>query len=186
MAVLLRPERRRSLLDLRVVSAYLAGTVSAATLTALVAWVLSGFTEPLPDGARLSLLGIGGAFLWAAKHGPLRTVLRLPEARRQIPAEVFGGNLVRGAYRFGFELATGVRTYAPSAAPYVVLLTVLITRPPLGVALLVGVGFGVARAAPLLVRLIATRVDGRAERATAGLSATPATLIVLLGGLTLV
>ncbi|MGH3479872.1 MAG: hypothetical protein ACRDQD_23925 [Nocardioidaceae bacterium] len=183
--MLLPPERRRSLLDARVVAAYLAGTICGAVLTALVAWVLSGFTEPLPDGARLALLGAGGALLWAAKHGPLRGVLRLPEARRQIPAEVFGGNLVRGGYRFGFELATGVRTYVPSAAPYVLLLTVLVSRPPLGIALLMGAGFGVARAAPLLLRLAASRV-GAAPRGMAGLAATPATVIVLLGGLALV
>lgn len=183
--MLLPPERRRSLLDTRVVAAYLAGTVSGAVLTALVAWVLSGFTEPLSDGVRLALLGAGGAVLWAAKHGPLRGVLRLPEARRQIPAEVFGANLVRGSYRFGFELATGVRTYSPSAAPYVLLLTVLVTQPPLGIALLVGAGFGAGRAVPLLVRLVAARA-GVVPRATAGLSATPATVIVLLGGLTLV
>lgn len=173
------------MLDTRVVAAYLAGTVCGAVLTALVAWVLSGFTEPLPDGARLALLGAGGAVLWAAKHGPLQGALRLPEARRQIPAEVFGANLVRGAYRFGFELASGVRTYAPSAAPYVLLLAVLITRPPLGIALLIGAGFGAGRAAPLLVRLLASRV-ATTPRATAGLAATPATVIVLLGGLALV
>ncbi len=183
--MLLPPERRRSLLDVHVVAAYLAGTVGGAVLTALVAWVLSGFTEPLSDSARLALLGAGGAVLWAAKHGPLRGVLRLPETRRQIPAEVFGANLVRGAYRFGFELATGVRTYAPSAAPYVLLLAVLVSRPPLGIALLVGAGFGVGRAAPLLLRLVAARA-GTASRGTSGLATTPATVIVLLGGLTLV
>lgn len=183
--MLLPPERRRSLLDVHVVAAYLAGTVGGAVLTALVAWVLSGFTEPLSDSARLALLGAGGAVLWAAKHGPLRGVLRLPETRRQIPAEVFGANLVRGAYRFGFELATGVRTYAPSAAPYVLLLAVLVSRPPLGIALLVGAGFGVGRAAPLLLQLVAARA-GTVPRGTAGLAATPATVIVLLGGLTLV
>ncbi|MPZ65861.1 MAG: hypothetical protein GEU83_10220 [Pseudonocardiaceae bacterium] len=183
--MLLPPERRRSLLDTRVVAAYLAGTLCGAMLTALVAWVLSGFTEPLTDLARLALLGAGGGLLWAAKHGLLRGVLRLPEARRQIPAEVFGANLVRGAYGFGFELATGVRTYVPSAAPYVLLLTVLLIRPPLGIALLMGAGFGAARAAPLLLRLVTTRT-GAAPRGTARLAATPATMIVLLGGLTLV
>lgn len=183
--MLLPPERRRSLLDTRVVAAYLTGTICGALLTALVAWVLSGFTEPLSDGARLALLGAGGAILWAAKHGPLRDVLRLPEARRQIPAEVFGANLVRGAYRFGFELATGVRTYVPSAAPYVLLLTVLLSRPPLGIALLMGAGFGAARAAPLLLRLVSVRA-GTAPRGTVRLAATPATVIVALGGLTLV
>jgi hypothetical protein len=182
--VLLPPQRRRSLLDLRVVAAYLGGTVCGAGLTALAAWVLSGFTEPLADAWRPALLGAAAVLVWLARHGPLQGVLPLPEARRQIPAEVFGGGLARGAYRFGFELATGVRTYAPSAAPYVLLLTLLLARPPLVIALLAGLGFGVGRALPLVLRL-ASAGAGTRPPWTAGLAATPATLIVLLGGLTL-
>jgi hypothetical protein len=181
--VLLRPEGRRTTGDARVVAAFLAGTVCGALLTATVAWVASGFTEPVPDAWRFALLVLAGVAVWSIKHGPLAGHLRLPEARRQIPAEVFGANLVRGAARFGFELATGVRTYAPSAAPYVLLLTVLLLRPPLGLALLMGAGFGVGRAAPLVARL----VRGRATpRLVAAVSRTPATVIVLCGGLTLV
>jgi hypothetical protein len=181
--VLLRPDGRRTSADARVVAVFLAGTLCGALLTATVAWVISGFTEPVPDGARVALLAAAAAAVWSIKHGPLAGHLRLPEARRQIPAEVFGPSLVRGAYRFGFELATGVRTYAPSAAPYVLLLTVLLLRPSLGLALLMGAGFGVGRAAPLIARL----ARGRATpRLVAGFSRTPATVIVLCGGLTLV
>lgn len=181
-AVLLRPEGRRSLTDARVVTAYLLGTLCGALLTAVIVWLASGLTEPLPDGWRPVLLAVAAIAVWSAKHGPVAGWVRLPEARRQIPAEVFGGSLARGAYRFGFELATGVRTYSPSAAPYVLLLTVLLLRPSLGVALAAGVGFGTGRAVPLITRLVV----GRAAPLGAGLSATPATLIVLMGGLSLV
>lgn len=181
--MLLRPEGRRTSVDLRVVAAFLGGTLCGALLTATVAWVLSGFTEPVPDAWRVALLTVAAAAVWAIKHGPLAGHLRLPEARRQIPAEVFGANLVRGAYRFGFELATGVRTYAPSAAPYVLLLTVLLLRPQLGLALLMGAGFGLGRAAPLIARLVRGRTP---PRLLAGVSRTPATVIVLCGGMILV
>lgn len=181
--MLLRPEGRRTSADVRVVLAFLAGTLCGALLTAVAAWVVSGFGEPVPDGWRFALLAAAGAAVWSIKHGPLAGHLRLPEARRQIPAEVFGGSLVRGAYRFGIELASGVRTYAPSAAPYVLLLTVLLLRPPLGLALLMGGGFGVGRAAPLIARLVRGRTT---PRLVAAVSRTPATVIVLCGGLSLV
>jgi hypothetical protein len=106
------------MLDARVVAAYLAGTVCGAVLTALVAWVLSGFTEPLPDGTRLALLGAGGAVLWAAKHGPLREVLRLPEARRQIPAELrYRAHRHQGCAARGESSTPQADTHPPSTRP---------------------------------------------------------------------
>jgi hypothetical protein len=130
----------------------------------------------------------GAIFVWLCKHGPLVGVVALPETRRQIAAEVFGGSLVRGAYRFGFELATGVRTYAGVAAPYVLLLAIVLVRPTLAQALLIGAGFGVGRAVPLVARLIGT--DGwRARpfwRRMSPVTQTVAALLVLIGGLSLV
>jgi hypothetical protein len=186
--VLLREERRRSLYDGKIVAAYLAGTVSGAIVTALAAWLLGGFTEPLNDGWRLALLAGGAVFIWLCKHGPLVGVVVLPETRRQIPAEVFGGSLLRGAYRFGFELASGVRTYAGTAAPYVLLLTILLIRPTIAQALLIGAGFGLGRAVPLIVRLIQTGTSSARTfwRRISPVTQTLATLLVLLGGMSLV
>ena len=186
--MLLRPERRRSLHDGKILAALLAGTVSGAIPTALAAWLLAGFTEPLNDGGRIGILFGGAVFVWMCKHGPLVGVVTLPETQRQIPAEVFGGSLVRGAYRFGFELATGVRTYAGVAAPYVLFLAIVLVRPTLGQALLIGGGFGLGRAVPLVARLMKT--DGWRSRAfwrrMSPVTQTVAALLVLIGGLTLV
>src|SRR5918998_230021 len=89
-----------------------------ATGIGLVAWVLSGFTEPLPDGTRLALLGAGGAVLWAAKHGPLREVLRLPEARRQIPAELrYRAHRHQGCAARGESSTPQADTHPPSTRP---------------------------------------------------------------------
>src|SRR5438132_14144104 len=101
----------------------MAGSTSGALLTTLGAWFLSGFTEPLGTVVRVVLFCLGAAFAWLVKQGPLAHFFSLPEARRQIPAEVFGRGLVRGAYRFGFESGTGVRTYLSSPATSLLLLT---------------------------------------------------------------
>jgi hypothetical protein len=173
------------LFDGRIAAAYLAGTSSGAALTAVVAWILSGFAEPLPEGARVALLAVGAVLVWATKHGALAGRVTLPEARRQIPAQVFGGSLAAGAYRFGFELGTGVRTHLPSAAPYVLLLILLLARPTLAGALLVGLGFGFGRALPIVVQLApkgAARVR-RLLHAAHPAAATLAAAIVLAGGL---
>jgi hypothetical protein len=187
--VLLPLGKRRSLLDFKIVAAYLAGTTSGALLTALVAWVLSGFFEPLSAGVRAVVLLVGAIFIWLVKHGPLHGYVTLPEARRQIPAEVFGGSIARGAYRFGFELGTGVRTYVSSAAPYILLLTVMLAHTTLTNAVLVGLGFGLGRAVPLIVQLSAVKQLRAASpflRRTEGFASAIATLLIIAGALILV
>ena len=187
--MLLPPGRRRSLFDYKIVAAYLLGTSSGAVLTATIAWILSGFTEPLNDGLRAVLLGAGAVFIWMCKAGPLSKVISLPETRRQIPAHVFGGSLARGAYRFGFELGTGMRTYVPSAAPYVLLLAIVLARLTLAHALLVGLGFGLGRAIPLMAELSATGRQRFTREFLQGIhyfATTAAGLLVLAGALSLV
>jgi hypothetical protein len=153
--VLLPPHRRRSLFDYRIVAAYMVGTTAGALATAVAAWLASGFAEPLPRSVRLALLAAGIGFVVLSRAGWLAGVIRIPEAKRQIPAEVFGGSLVRGAFRFGFELGTGLRTYVSSAVPYFVLLIVLIGRPTFANALAIALGFGIGRGLPLAVQLLA-------------------------------
>ena len=187
--MLLPRERRRSKFDYKILFAYLLGTTSGALLTTLVLWVLSGFVEPLGETLRAIVLTAGAVGIVLSKHGPLARFISLPESRRQIPAEVFGGGLVRGAYRFGLELGTGVRTYVPSAAPYILLLAVFLARLTLADALLVGIGFGVGRAFPLMVQLSAASrlraMNPMLRRPDTSASAAGA-LITLAGALILV
>jgi hypothetical protein len=68
---------------------------------------------------------------------------------------VFDHGAGQGAFQFGFEMGTGVRTYVSTSTPYVLLLTVLIARIPVSHALLAGFGFGSARAMILPLRLSA-------------------------------
>ena len=182
-------EGKRSPFDYKILAAYLAGTTSGALLTTMVVWILSGFAEPLSAGPRVVLLVVGAVFIWLCKHGPLSRYITLPETRRQIPAEVFGGSLTRGAYRFGFELGTGIRTYVPSAAPYILLLALMLANLTLTNAILVGLGFGVGRAVPLMVQLSAARELRAANgflRSTDGFASATATLVIIAGALILV
>lgn len=172
-----------------MVAAYLGGTCLGSLLTVTTAWFLSGFASVLSEVWRAALLGIGALVVWLAKEGPLAGRVPLPESRRQIPAEVFNHSLIEGAFRFGFELGTGVRTYVASPAPYVLLLAILLGWLPLGWALLLAGGFGLGRAIPLMIRLAATdraRFADESFRRGDRFTATFASALVLAGALYLV
>ncbi|MEM9557474.1 MAG: hypothetical protein AAGC60_24660 [Acidobacteriota bacterium] len=188
--MLLRPARTGPVgAETHIALAYLGGTLAGATTSALGLWLLAGFAEPLPAPGRWLLLALGTLLVAAIKIGPLAGRIRLPEARRQIPASVFGGSLARGAFRFGAELGTGMRTYAPTMAPYLLVLALLLSRPTLGAALCAGAGFGLGRALPVMVRLgAADRLQATLDYAR-GMRRLPdlATAVtVLLGALAIV
>jgi hypothetical protein len=187
--VLLPVGRRATQSGVRIVAAYLSGTLLGAVLTVTVAWFLSGFASIMPELGRAVLLGAGALVVWLAKEGPLAGRVPLPESRRQIPSGVFNGSLVEGAFRFGFELGTGVRTYVTSPAPYILLLVILLGWLPLGWALLLAIGFGLGRAVPLMIYLAATdrtRFANEAFRRDDRFAPTIATTLVLVGAIFLV
>jgi hypothetical protein len=187
--VLLPPTRSRSRLDYHIGASFLVGTTLGALVTVTTAWVLGGFTAPLPGRGRAALIGVGAVVVWICERGPLADQCTLPQARRQIPAEVFGRGLVRGALRFGFELGTGVRTYVPSPAPYVLMLTLLLGQLTLGCALSVAVGFGLGRAAPLLLQLFPAKGDRFRQvflRGVTDIAPIATTCVVLAGAFSLV
>jgi hypothetical protein len=187
--VLLPRGRRATESELRIVAAYLGGTLLGSLATVTVAWFVSGFFSVLPDVSRLLLLSAGALVVWLAKETRWSSRITLPESRRQIPSEVFNQSLVRGAFRFGFELGTGVRTYVPSAAPYVLLLTIFLGWLPLGATLLIAAGFGMGRAVPLALQFAATdrsRYAGEMFKRHDPLASSYASAVVLIGALYLV
>ena len=187
--MLLPHARRRSNFDYKILVSYTLGTTIGALLTSLVVWILSGFAEPLGARLRAVLLITGAVFFLLCKHGPLAGVVKLPESRRQIPAEVFGGSLLRGAFRFGLELGTGVRTYVSSPAPYILLLTLFLGRLKLADAIFVGLGFGLGRAVPLMIQLLAAnkvREENTFFRRSSRAASATAALLTLAGALILV
>ncbi|WP_242906389.1 hypothetical protein [Actinomadura terrae] len=136
-----------------VLAVFTLGLLLGGTLSALVLWLLSGLAAPLPPSARTL------AILLAAAAGAARDLgalpLPLPQNARQIPQEVLRTRLWCGTLQFGFELGTGVRTYVPSSAPYVLALALLLAHGPLAVFLLTGAAFGAGRALSAALTLLA-------------------------------
>jgi hypothetical protein len=184
----LLPHTRRRSHDYRIAGAFFAGTTSGALVSAVTLWGLSGFFSYLGPGARVVTLSIGAALVWVPKQMPGALPFSLPENKRQIPAHIFGQPPTRAAMKFGFELGTGVRTYVPVPAPYLLPLFLLVGWMPLAVAVSLAIGFGLGRALPLLTPLSVARNGpvGAAFLSGAAPDARIAFLTVLIGGLYLV
>ncbi|QXJ20684.1 hypothetical protein AGRA3207_001439 [Actinomadura graeca] len=136
-----------------VLAVFTLGLLLGGTLSATALWLLSGLSAPLPPPARSAAILAVAAVGAARELGLLR--LPLPQNARQIPQEVLQIHLRRGALQFGFELGTGVRTYVPSSAPYVLALALLLSHQPLTATLLTGTAFGGGRALSALLSYLA-------------------------------
>jgi hypothetical protein len=97
---------------------------------------------PVPLWCRLAIVG---SALCAVLLRELHVVaFTLPENRRLVPETVFRLGRHLGPLQFGLEMGTGVRTYLPSALPYVGGLAVMLVAS-VPAALCAGVGFGLGR-----------------------------------------
>lgn len=128
------------------------GLLAGGVLTATVLWLLSGLAAPIPAAGRDAAVLAVAALAVLRDAGLLR--IPLPQNARQVPQEVLHRSWRRGALTFGFELGTGVRTFLPASAPYVLAAALLLGAPGLATAVLpAGLGFGAGRAlAPMLRR----------------------------------
>ena len=132
--------------------AYGIGALLGGTTTAAVAVVLSGLASPLPAAWTVGLVG---AFALAAVLRDLGVIrFWLPQNARQVPQEVFAFGRARGAFQFGYEMGTGVRTYVTSTAPFVVLLGVVLLADGALVGVIAGLGFGLGRAVMPVLRFL--------------------------------
>lgn len=112
--------------------------------------LMSGLTSPLPTGWRWA--GVAGIALLGVLRELGLVRVRLPQNSRQIPQDVLQRHPLTGAFRFGVELGTGVRTYVSASAPYVLAGALLLAGQRPAAALLAGLGFGAGRAATPLLR----------------------------------
>lgn len=131
-----------------VAGAYLLGAISGALVSATTLLVLSGLLSPVPQSVRsvLALVLVAGLLTRAAGL----VSIELPQRRYQIPRETFGPSPEWSAYRFAFELGTGVRTYITASAPYGLAVALLLSLPAsLGAAVLstvcAALGYGLGR-----------------------------------------
>lgn len=85
--------------------------------------------------------------------------IALPENRRQVPQSIVGMPSSVGALQFGFELGTGVRTYLPGTAPYLVVAWAILAGASFGFPIVAGLGFGLGRWLILLDRDLSSTTD---------------------------
>jgi hypothetical protein len=109
--------------------------------------ILNGLLSPIPTRVAATVAVCGLVLLAARSLGLL--CLDLPQRRHQIPRDVFVGSPARAAFRFAFELGTGVRTFITATAPYAAALLAVLCLPRdlpgatlAAVALSMGYGLG--------------------------------------------
>ena len=83
--------------------------------------------------------------------------LQLPQAARQIPQEALTLGPLASAFRFAFELGTGVRTYLTGSGPYVLAAAILLLQPNAPSVALAAVGVAVGRTLPVLQFVISKK-----------------------------
>lgn len=131
----------------------LVGIVVSGALSGL-GFEVVGLLLPIPYQLGLGVFGLVGVVLLMHSVGVLP--LRLPEAKRQIPRHVLERGRL-GAFQFGIELGSGLRTYMSASAPYLLAVGLVLSLWPTGSGVLVGLGFGIGRAAvvglPIFMRI---------------------------------
>lgn len=103
----------------------------------------SALAPLVPDALRVGALLIALPLIALGELGLYE--LRLPQAARQVPQWVTGQG-AGGAFQFGLEMGTGMRTYSTSNLPHLVVVAVLLW-PEIAVALAAGAGFALGRSA---------------------------------------
>lgn len=112
-------------------------------MTGLLLAVIGGFASWVEEIIRLWVfwgvgLGLVMYDLWATR-------VRLWQAARQIPQDIFISDLRWAAIRFGFEYGTGLRTFLTSAAPYILACAVILIGVLPLTGLILGAAFGLGR-----------------------------------------
>lgn len=122
---------------------FLAGA-GLGGLTSGVILVIIGLFVPA-IGSPLAA-GVIAALTMAAMARDLGIIrLHLPQNGRQVRQSVIGMPAVTGSLMFGFELGTGMRTFVTGAAPYVLVIAIVVAADRPTDALLAGAAYGVGR-----------------------------------------
>jgi len=164
-----------------VAGGYTSGAILGATTTAAGLLLASGLLSPLPHDLRGAIAICGSALLLL--HATKVLCLDfLPQRAYQIPRETFSTRPAHAAFRFAFELGTGVRTYITAAAPYGLALLLLLVPPPgLGAAALsagtAALGYGLGRS--LIVGIQSLRSAVSVEHPARWLRLADVTTVVL-------
>lgn len=127
---------------------FLGAAVVAGGLTAVGA--ILGVVVPL--GVRLGvavvLLGVLAVFELMGRAD------RLPQNRRLVPPTIMAADADAGPLQFGFEMGTGLRTFAPSALPLATVVVALLWAPGGLEWLALTLGFGLGRSLAIPARRV--------------------------------
>lgn len=146
MNTLLPPVRRRTRYRSLLVASWTAGACAGALVTAALLGVGGYLLEASISPAwRLFIWCTGMVALLGSTIRGRGVPEFLPQAHRQIPQIVIVNRSALGAFRFGFELGTGVRTFLSSVTAYELALTLLMIGPNLSLVVAAAVTFGVGR-----------------------------------------
>lgn len=108
----------------------------------------------LPTGLRaflfILLAGLVILDLTALRH------IRFPQNGRQVPQSIAHAEPAVGAFRFGVEMGTGLRTFSPSGLPHLLLGGLLLVGR-IGVVVPAALGFGLGRALMTRGAIVATQ-----------------------------
>ena len=133
---------------------FAAGTTVGGLITGLILALGSGLLSPIPPTIRWGVALLAVAALVIRDLGSAK--LALPQRDELIPQEVFFEGMAVGLFRFGVEYGTGWRTLIPSAAPYILVVTMLAANLPWWQSALIGAAFGFARAIAALQLAVGT------------------------------
>lgn len=129
---------------------FYAGLLAGSIATGCVAGALALSVSDIPTAVRSVIaLTLILSISIVSLTGNLST---LPQHRRQIPETLPEENPVSGAFQFGFELGTMVRTHVTSCLPYILVVLVVFVGNGMLMAIVASIGVGLGRSSVIADR----------------------------------
>lgn len=128
----------------RNILVFAAACVLGGLVTGFSLAVLGGLIPVTPPpGPAVAGLSVLACLALLRDLGVIR--FWMPENRRQVRQTVLRLRPLVGDIMFGFEMGTGARTYVPAAAPYLIILVVVVFGEGVVPGLATGAAFGLCR-----------------------------------------
>ena len=128
----------------RSILAFAAACLLGGSVTGFALAVLGGLIPVTPPpGPSIAGLSVLACLALLRDLGVVR--FWMPENRRQVRQTVLRLRPLVGDITFGFEMGTGARTYVPAAAPYLIILVVVVFGNGVVPGLAAGAAFGLSR-----------------------------------------
>lgn len=126
--------------------------LAGACLTGVACFLATVLLGWVPELARASLAAAIAVGAVLTQLGFVR--LPFPQTARQVPTSVFDLGPRLGAFAFGVDMGTGVRTYLPALGAHVLAAGLVLLGVSLEGIMAAALGFGTGRAAMPLLRYL--------------------------------